>query len=118
MRRPAPGVNREQETEEESRQEGAENHQHFQNDEDKAEGELALDGLEEADRYSTLTEREKDLLALIASGQTNKQIARALMLSEHIVHNHRAYLMEKLGLHDRMQLLKYVIRRGIVRTQD
>lgn len=68
----------------------------------------------EADRYGTLTAREKELLALIASGKTNKQIARALELSEHTVHNHRVHLMEKLGLHDRMQLLKYAIRRGIV----
>lgn len=73
---------------------------------------------DEADRYSTLTEREKELLALIASGQTNKQIAHALELSEHTVHNHRAHLMDKLGLHDRMQLLKYAIRRGIVSSQE
>lgn len=71
----------------------------------------------EPDRYGTLTEREKEMLPLIASGQTNKEIAQALMLSEHTVHNHRAHLMEKLGIHDRVQLLMYAIRRGIVSPQ-
>jgi len=66
------------------------------------------------DGYSELTEREKEMLPLIASGQTNKEIAQALRLSEHTVHNHRAHLMEKLGMHDRTQLLMYAIRHGII----
>jgi DNA-binding NarL/FixJ family response regulator len=37
-----------------------------------------------------------------------------LNISEHTVHNHRARLMEKLGVHDRIELLKYAIRRGII----
>ena len=71
----------------------------------------------EPDHYNTLTEREREMLPLIASGSTNKDIARTLMLSEHTVHNHRAHLMEKLGLHDRMQLLMYAMRRGIITPQ-
>lgn len=66
------------------------------------------------DGYSELTEREKEMLPLIAGGQTNKEIAQALRLSEHTVHNHRAHLMEKLGMHDRTQLLMYAIRHGII----
>lgn len=66
------------------------------------------------DGYSELTDREKEMLPLIASGQTNKEIAQALQLSEHTVHNHRAHLMEKLGMHDRTQLLMYAIRHGII----
>lgn len=66
------------------------------------------------DGYSELTDREKEMLPLIASGQTNKEIAQALQLSEHTVHNHRAHLMEKLGMHDRSQLLLYAIRHGII----
>ena len=70
------------------------------------------------DPYGGLTDREKEMLPLIASGHTNKEIAQALHLSEHTVHNHRAHLMEKLGIHDRMQLLMYAIRRGIVSPQQ
>jgi len=66
------------------------------------------------DGYSELTDREKEMLPLIAGGQTNKEIAQALQLSEHTVHNHRAHLMEKLGMHDRSQLLLYAIRHGII----
>ena len=68
----------------------------------------------DGDGYSALTEREKEMLPLIAGGQTNKEIAQALRLSEHTVHNHRAHLMEKLGMHDRTQLLMYAIRHGII----
>ncbi len=68
----------------------------------------------DGDGYSGLTEREKEMLPLIAGGQTNKEIAEALHLSEHTVHNHRAHLMEKLGMHDRTQLLMYAIRHGII----
>lgn len=68
----------------------------------------------ELDGYSELTDREKEMLPLIASGRTNREIAQALQLSEHTVHNHRAHLMEKLGMHDRTQLLMYAIRHGIV----
>jgi len=71
----------------------------------------------EPDRYNMLTEREREMLPLIASGSTNKEIAKTLLLSEHTVHNHRAHLMEKLGLHDRMQLLMYAMRRGIITPQ-
>ena len=66
------------------------------------------------DGYSELTDREKEMLPLIAGGRTNKEIAQALQLSEHTVHNHRAHLMEKLGMHDRSQLLLYAIRHGII----
>lgn len=68
----------------------------------------------EPDRYNILTDREREMLPLIASGNTNREIADTLQLSEHTVHNHRAHLMEKLGLHDRMQLLMYAMRRGII----
>ena len=71
----------------------------------------------EPDRYNVLTDREREMLPLIASGNTNREIATALQLSEHTVHNHRAHLMEKLGLHDRMQLLMYAMKRGIITPQ-
>lgn len=66
------------------------------------------------DGYGQLTDREKEMLPLIAGGKTNREIAKVLGLSEHTVHNHRAHLMEKLGMHDRTQLLMYAIRHGII----
>lgn len=73
-------------------------------------------GLE--DRYDTLSEREREVLCLVASEHTNSEIAQVLRLSKQTVHNVRARLMEKLGLHNRVQLVKYAIRRGIVSTKD
>ncbi|HKZ51086.1 MAG TPA: response regulator transcription factor [Dehalococcoidia bacterium] len=69
---------------------------------------------ERSDPYERLTERERETLSLIAAGFSNREIADRLCISVHTVHNHRARLMEKLGLHDRLELLKYAIRRGLV----
>ena len=63
-------------------------------------------------------EREKEVLLLAAVGHTNREIAKVFHLSEQTVHNYRANVMEKLGLHDRMELLKFAIRRGIVSVAD
>jgi two-component system response regulator NreC len=66
------------------------------------------------DPYDSLTEREREILLLAAMGHTTRDIARSLHLSEQTVHYHRANLMEKLGLHDRVELLRYSVRRGIL----
>jgi two-component system response regulator NreC len=66
------------------------------------------------DAYDTLSEREREVLLLAAVGHTNREIAKVFHLSEQTVHNYRANIMEKLGLHDRVELLKFAIRRGIV----
>ena len=66
------------------------------------------------DPYETLTDREREILLLAAMGHTNRDIARSLHLSEQTVHYHRANLMEKLGLHDRVELLRYTVRRGLL----
>jgi DNA-binding NarL/FixJ family response regulator len=66
------------------------------------------------DPYDTLTPREREVLLLAAMGHTNRDIARSLKLSEQTVHSHRASVMEKLGLHDRVELLRYSVRRGIL----
>ncbi len=70
------------------------------------------------DAYAGLTEREREVLLLAAVGHTNREIAKVFHLSEQTVHNYRATIMEKLGLHDRMDLLKFAIRRGIVSVAD
>jgi DNA-binding NarL/FixJ family response regulator len=68
----------------------------------------------EDDPYDTLTDREKEILLLAAMGHTSRDIARSLHVSEQTVHHHRANMMEKLGLHDRVELLRYSVRRGLL----
>ncbi len=70
------------------------------------------------DVYGSLTEREKEVLLLAAVGHTNREIAKVFHLSEQTVHNYRANVMEKLGFHDRVELLKFAIRRGIISVAD
>jgi two-component system, NarL family, response regulator NreC len=70
------------------------------------------------DPYETLSDREREILLLAAVGHTNREIARTLHLSEQTVHNYRANVMEKLGYHDRVELLKFAIRRGLIDVAD
>jgi len=70
------------------------------------------------DRYEDLSEREHEVLLLAAIGHTNREIARTLHLSEGTIHSYRANVMEKLGFHDRVDLLKYAIRRGLIDVAD
>ena len=64
--------------------------------------------------YDQLSDRERQILLLAAMGHTNRDIARSLHLSEQTVHYNRANLMEKLGLHDRVELLRFTVRRGLL----
>ncbi len=66
------------------------------------------------DPYETLSERERQVLLMAALGHTTRDIARTLQLSEQTVHYSRATMMEKLGLHDRVELLRYTVRRGLL----
>jgi two-component system, NarL family, response regulator NreC len=61
-----------------------------------------------------LTPRERDVLKLIAAGKTNREIAETLVLSLNTVQTHRLHIMEKLNLHNRTELIKYAIRRGLI----
>jgi DNA-binding NarL/FixJ family response regulator len=71
----------------------------------------ALDG----DRLrDPLTPRETEVIKLVAESYTNKQIADALVISEKTVERHRANILEKLGMRDRVQLTRYAIRRGLL----
>jgi two-component system response regulator NreC len=70
------------------------------------------------DPLETLSEREREIMLLAAVGHTNREIAKALHLSEQTVHNYRANVMEKLGFHDRVELLKFAIRRGLIDVAD
>jgi DNA-binding NarL/FixJ family response regulator len=61
-----------------------------------------------------LTPRELEVLKLVAEAHTNRQIADALNLSEKTVESHRGNVLAKLGMRDRVELVRYAIRRGLV----
>jgi DNA-binding NarL/FixJ family response regulator len=61
-----------------------------------------------------LTPRELDVVKLIAEAYTNKQIAEILHLSEKTVESHRGNVLAKLGMRDRVELVRYAIKRGLV----
>jgi DNA-binding NarL/FixJ family response regulator len=61
-----------------------------------------------------LTPREEEIVKLVAEANTTKQIASILHLSEKTVENHRANAMRKLGMRDRVELVRYAIRRGLI----
>ena len=67
-----------------------------------------------AETDDSLTPRELEVLKLIAEAHTNRQIAETLMLSEKTVESHRANLLSKLGMRDRVELVRYAIRRGLI----
>jgi len=68
-----------------------------------------------ARRYAVeLTAREREVLKLIAEGNTNQDIADLLCLSRKTVETHRSNIMDKLGLHKVTDLVKYAIREGLV----
>jgi DNA-binding NarL/FixJ family response regulator len=61
-----------------------------------------------------LTPREQQIVKLIAESHTNRQIAELLTISEKTVETHRANILDKLGMRDRVELTRYAIRRGFV----
>lgn len=65
-------------------------------------------------REDPLTPREQEVVKLIAESYSTKQIAEALVISEKTVDRHRSNVLEKLGMHDRVELTRYAIRRGLV----
>lgn len=61
----------------------------------------------------TLTRREEEVLRLVSQGLTNQEVADRLVVSIKTVQTHRGHLMKKLGLHDRVGLVRYAIRHGL-----
>ncbi|MBM3270014.1 MAG: response regulator transcription factor [Candidatus Sericytochromatia bacterium] len=61
-----------------------------------------------------LTPREKEVLALIASGLTNQEIADKLVISVRTVETHRSHIIDKLGIRKRSELVNYALRKGLV----
>ena len=69
-------------------------------------------GLE--DSYDLLTEREKEILQLLAEGKSNKEVATILGLSVYTVETHRAHLMQRLNLHTTAEIVLYAVRKKIL----
>jgi len=69
---------------------------------------------EETARYGGLSERERQVLTLVAEGRTSQQIADELFLSISTVQTHRAHIMEKLKLQNRAELIRYALRKGLI----
>ncbi len=72
------------------------------------------DGQEE-DSYTKLTAREREVLTLIGEGHTSRTIAEMLFISMNTVERHRANIMSKLEMNNKAQLIKYAIRKGLVK---
>jgi two-component system, NarL family, response regulator NreC len=64
--------------------------------------------------YETLTTREKQVLKLVAEGRSNKEVAGLLDISVKTAMTHREHLMQKLGVHNRTDLVRFAIRAGVI----
>ncbi len=73
-----------------------------------------LDGRSDALPEDLLTPRERDVVKLIAEGHTSEEIASILVIARKTVDRHRANVLEKLGMRNRVELTRYAIRRGLV----
>ena len=69
---------------------------------------------EDRTTYDGLSDREREILGLIAQGLTTNAIAATLFLSPHTVQSHRDHIMAKLDLHSKAALIKYAIAHGII----
>ena len=66
------------------------------------------------DPYGQLTDREREILKLLAEGYTGQEIAEMLVISPKTVEGHKTNLMSKLDIHSRIDLVKYALRKGII----
>ena len=73
-----------------------------------------LDRARDEDDVDPLTPRELEVLKLVAEGHTSDEIAEMLVISRKTVDRHRANMLEKLGMRDRVDLTRYAIRRGLI----
>ncbi len=66
------------------------------------------------DTYELLTNREREILQMLAEGRTNKEVANMLNLSLYTVETHRTHILQKLNLHSVPELILYAVRKGII----
>jgi DNA-binding NarL/FixJ family response regulator len=82
----------------------------------EAVGEAAGSAASASDPYETLTDREKQVLKLVAEGRSNKEVADVLGISVKTAMSHREHVMQKLDLHSRTDLIRFALRHGIITT--
>jgi len=70
------------------------------------------------DPHETLTPRQREVLQLAAEGKTNAEIAARLNISQRTVENHRATLMQRLGLQNQTELIRHAMRHGLIRLDE
>ncbi len=75
-------------------------------------GRLHQRGLE--DRYDLLSDREREVLQIIAEGRSNKEVASLLNISLTTVETHRSHILQKLDIHSIPELILYAVRKGII----
>ena len=75
------------------------------------------EGGDQASMLADLTERELEVLRLIVDGLTSREIAESLVISPNTVERHRQNIMSKLGLHNRAELVRYAISKGLVEVE-
>jgi len=73
-----------------------------------------MDSGDDRARYDGLTDRERQVLKLVAEGKTSQQVAEELVLSINTVQTHRAHIMTKLSLHNRADIVRYALRKGLI----
>jgi two-component system, NarL family, response regulator NreC len=66
------------------------------------------------DTWDLLTDREREILQLVAEGKTNKEIAAVLNISPYTIDTHRSHILQKLNLHSAPELILYAVRKGII----
>ena len=66
------------------------------------------------DSYDLLTDREREILQLLAEGKANKEVATALNISPYTAETHRSHILQKLNLHNSAELVLYAARKGII----
>ncbi len=71
---------------------------------------------DEKSNLDGLTEREHEILTYLAEGQSNEEISKSLVISPKTVERHRDNIMHKLNLHSRSELVRYAIRKGIIKA--
>jgi len=67
-----------------------------------------------ADRFDSLSEREREIFQLIAEGRSNKEVAALLSVSPATVETHRGHILQKLDVHGTAELVLYAVRRGVI----
>ena len=78
----------------------------------------AAEGRQDDDPYDTLTDREKQVIKLVAEGRSNKDVAELLGISVKTAMSHREHIMQKLGLHSRTELIRFALKQGIIRVEE